>query len=46
MKHKLELIKPYQEALEEYKSTYMGARNLAARSRVEYETDVLQFLLF
>jgi integrase/recombinase XerD len=41
-----ELIKPYQEALEEYKTTYMGARNLAARSRVEYENDVLQFLLF
>lgn len=40
------LIKPFQEALEGYKSTCMGVRNLAARSRVEYETDVLEFLLF
>jgi site-specific recombinase XerD len=40
------LLKAYQKALEGYKSTYMGARNLATRSRVEYENDVSQFLLF
>lgn len=39
-----QLIKPFREALEEYKSNYMAARNLAARSRKEYETDVAQFL--
>jgi site-specific recombinase XerD len=46
MKHSKHLIQPFQEALEGYKDTYMGARNLAPRSRVEYETDVIQFLLF
>ncbi len=46
MERAQELIKPYQMALEGYKSTNKGARNLAARSRVEYETDIVQFLLF
>ncbi len=46
MKHSKTLIKPFLEALEGYRATYMGARNLAPRSRVEYETDVVQFLLF
>ena len=40
------LVSQFQEVLDEYKASYMAARNLAARSRVEYENDVSQFLLF
>ena len=40
------LIPPFQDILDEYKAGYMAARNLAARSRVEYENDVSQFLRF
>ena len=40
------LIPAFAKALDEYKETYMGARNLAARSRVEYENDILPFLRF
>ena len=38
------LIQPFRKALIEYKETYMAARNLAARSRIEYEADVVHFL--
>lgn len=40
----VQLTPPFQNALQDYKSTYMGARNLAERSRKEYATDVAQFL--
>ena len=46
METKQILIPYFKEALDEYKAGYMAARNLAARSRVEYESDVAQFLLF
>lgn len=41
-----QLIPQFQKSLEEYTSTYMAARNLAARSRKEYATDVAQFLAY
>lgn len=41
-----QLTESLQESLKEYKSGYMAARNLAGRSRVEYETDVTKFLSF
>ena len=40
------LIPPFQEALGNYRDGYMAARNLAARSRVEYATGAAQFLAF
>jgi site-specific recombinase XerD len=39
-----QLIPHFQKSLEDYRATYMAARNLAARSRKEYGTDVGQFL--
>ncbi|GIK65288.1 MAG: tyrosine recombinase XerC [Chloroflexota bacterium] len=36
----------FQAALQEYQAVYMGARNLAERSRREYERDISQFLAF
>jgi site-specific recombinase XerD len=41
-----QLIPPFREALAAYKTGYMAARNLAPRSRKEYEADVGLFLLF
>ncbi|MCH8878206.1 MAG: tyrosine-type recombinase/integrase [Chloroflexi bacterium] len=38
------LIEPFEQALEDYREGYMAARNLAARSRAIYQTDVTQFL--
>ena len=46
METKQILIPPFLGALESYKANYMAARNLAARSRIEYENDVAQFLLY
>lgn len=46
MERPKQLIQPFQEALDEYKASYMAARNLAARSRKEYSTDIAQFLGF
>ena len=36
----------FASAVEEYKRGYIASRNLAERSREEYETDVVQFLMF
>lgn len=36
----------FQDALEGYKLDYMAARNLAAKTRVDYETDIVQFLAY
>lgn len=36
----------FASAVEEYKRGYIASRNLAERSREEYETDVIQFLEF
>lgn len=36
----------FASAVEDYKGGYMAFRNLAERSREEYETDVIQFLDF
>jgi integrase/recombinase XerD len=41
-----ELNDGFQEALEDYKSGYMAARNLAENTRVKYETNVAQFLAY
>ena len=46
MKYSKSLKEPFEKALEGYNATYMGTRNLATRSRVEYETDVIQFLCY
>lgn len=40
------LLPSFQRALGAYTDGYMAARNLAFRSRVEYRTDVEQFLQF
>jgi len=40
----VKLIPQFQKILQEYKATYMAARNLAARSPKEYATDVAQSL--
>jgi site-specific recombinase XerD len=41
------LLPPDFEALlDAYKADYMAARNLSDRTRVEYETDIRQFLSF
>ena len=36
----------FDQLLQEYKANYMAARNLAAKTRVEYESDITQFLDF
>ena len=41
-----QLIPPFREALEAYRVGYMAARNLAARSRKEYQADLGKFLFF
>lgn len=41
-----ELSPAFSHILDEYKHGYMAARNLAERSRVDYETDLVQFLAF
>ena len=41
-----ELSPAFSHTLDEYKYGYMAARNLAERSRVDYETDQVQFLAF
>jgi site-specific recombinase XerD len=41
-----QLIPHFRKSLEDYRATYMAARNLAARSRKEYGTDIAQFLWF
>ena len=46
METKQTLIPHFKKTLDEYKAGYMAARNLADRSRIEYENDVAQFLLF
>ncbi|MCH8876575.1 MAG: tyrosine-type recombinase/integrase [Chloroflexi bacterium] len=38
------LIEPFAKALEDYREGYMAARNLAPRTRVDYENDIVQFL--
>ncbi len=36
----------FQDLLNGYKFDYMASRNLADKTRVEYETDIRQFLAF
>ena len=36
----------FEALLDEYKSEYMAARNLSEKTRIEYETDIRQFLAF
>ena len=38
------LIEPFAKALEDYREGYMAARNLAPKTRVDYENDIVQFL--
>ena len=36
----------FEALLDDYKAEYMAARNLSEKTRVEYETDIRQFLSF
>jgi site-specific recombinase XerD len=36
----------FESLVDEYKASYMAARNLAEKTRIEYETDIRQFLSF
>jgi integrase/recombinase XerD len=36
----------FESLIDEYKADYMAARNLSDKTRVEYETDIRQFLTF
>ena len=40
------LVPSFQDALESYKDGFMSIRNLAEKSRIDYETDVIIFLNF
>ena len=36
----------FESLVDEYKADYMAARNLSEKTRIEYETDIRQFLAF
>lgn len=44
MSDKIKLNKQFAEVLDDFESGYMAARNLAPRTRIDYRSDVLQFL--